>query len=231
MSKNTYSEDSRPNIILKEEGKDDMGYPSELNKSYHREAMTYQSEMSNAGSKGGRKKNKRRSKKDQEGRNFRCQHCEKTYLSYPALYTHKKLKHPDVKVSETIQRKVVKRTEPYDSEKNPTSLEYFCTPDKAGGPIDPLSYFYEITWEKLKLDPKRSRMYPFLKVFSILDGFAVEDPETLIPKRDYDDLSPEEKKSKMCCDEVLALYLREVSRITNTRCYRKVMTIVILYRE
>lgn len=38
-------------------------------------------------------KNKRRSKNVVEGRMFKCQHCEKTYLSYPALYTHMKTKH------------------------------------------------------------------------------------------------------------------------------------------
>ena len=40
-------------------------------------------------------KSKRRSKKDNEGRNFKCDKCDKTYLSYPALYTHTKLKHSD----------------------------------------------------------------------------------------------------------------------------------------
>jgi len=40
-------------------------------------------------------KSRRRSKKDNEGRNFKCDKCDKTYLSYPALYTHTKLKHSD----------------------------------------------------------------------------------------------------------------------------------------
>lgn len=38
-------------------------------------------------------KSKRRSKNDTEGRDFKCSFCEKTYLSYPALYTHMKHKH------------------------------------------------------------------------------------------------------------------------------------------
>ncbi len=33
-------------------------------------------------------KNKRRSKNDVDGRDHRCKFCDKTYLSYPALYTH-----------------------------------------------------------------------------------------------------------------------------------------------
>eukprot|EP00826_Nyctotherus_ovalis_P057118 TRINITY_DN7800_c0_g1_i17.p1 TRINITY_DN7800_c0_g1~~TRINITY_DN7800_c0_g1_i17.p1 ORF type:complete len:255 (-),score=50.15 TRINITY_DN7800_c0_g1_i17:46-810(-) len=38
---------------------------------------------------------KRRSKHDLTGRDFQCQHCCKSYLSYPALYTHTKTKHAD----------------------------------------------------------------------------------------------------------------------------------------
>jgi len=39
--------------------------------------------------RGGEKKS-RRSKNDNDGRDFKCKHCDKTYLSYPALYTHSK---------------------------------------------------------------------------------------------------------------------------------------------
>jgi hypothetical protein len=39
-------------------------------------------------------KKSRRTKKDGEGRNYACP-CGKTYLSYPALYTHVKTKHSD----------------------------------------------------------------------------------------------------------------------------------------
>lgn len=38
-------------------------------------------------------KQKRRTKNMNDGRQFECQHCNKTYLSYPALYTHMKTKH------------------------------------------------------------------------------------------------------------------------------------------
>lgn len=39
------------------------------------------------------KKQKRRSKNDFQGRDHKCTCCDKTYLSYPALYTHMKNKH------------------------------------------------------------------------------------------------------------------------------------------
>lgn len=38
------------------------------------------------------KKKTRRTRKDEDGRNFQCP-CGKSYLSYPALYTHIKTKH------------------------------------------------------------------------------------------------------------------------------------------
>ncbi len=38
-------------------------------------------------------KSKRRSKNDVDGRDHKCKYCDKTYLSYPALYTHMKQKH------------------------------------------------------------------------------------------------------------------------------------------
>lgn len=44
---------------------------------------------------GQKSKHKRRSKNDNQGRNFRCG-CGKKYLSYPALYTHIKTKHGGV---------------------------------------------------------------------------------------------------------------------------------------
>ena len=36
---------------------------------------------------------RRRSKNDHDGRDHKCKYCDKTYLSYPALYTHTKQKH------------------------------------------------------------------------------------------------------------------------------------------
>ena len=38
-------------------------------------------------------RNRRRSKNDVDGRIHKCKYCDKTYLSYPALYTHTKQKH------------------------------------------------------------------------------------------------------------------------------------------
>lgn len=49
--------------------------------------------VTGSGLGGDRKKQKRRSKNDIQGRDHKCSICDKTYLSYPALYTHMKNKH------------------------------------------------------------------------------------------------------------------------------------------
>ena len=35
----------------------------------------------------------RRSRYEKDGRDYKCQVCERTYLSYPAMYAHMKNKH------------------------------------------------------------------------------------------------------------------------------------------
>ena len=47
------------------------------------------------------KKKARRTRKDEDGRDYYCA-CGKSYLSYPALYTHVKTKH-DGKVFSPLQ--------------------------------------------------------------------------------------------------------------------------------
>ena len=50
-------------------------------------------------------KKKRRSKKDSDGRSYTCD-CGKSYLSYQALYTHKRTKHTELlQITETPKKK------------------------------------------------------------------------------------------------------------------------------
>lgn len=58
---------------------------------------------------------RRRTRNDDEGRNFTC-HCGKSYLSYPALYTHVKTKHGGK--SELTAKGHLKEDHSADSEKD-----------------------------------------------------------------------------------------------------------------
>jgi hypothetical protein len=47
----------------------------------------------------------RKTRSDQEGREFTCGACNKSYLSYPALYTHIKTKHNGITPEGTVRGK------------------------------------------------------------------------------------------------------------------------------
>lgn len=109
------------------------------------------------GEDGDRKKQKRRSKNDVQGRDHRCNYCEKTYLSYPALYTHMKNKHakgpdgqPLININSGRGRGRPKKNASgvRFSHVEPTSDNFFkASNDRAGGPVEPTLGFKEVYTE------------------------------------------------------------------------------------
>ena len=89
------------------------------------------------------------------GRDFKCTFCDKTYLSYPALYTHMKNKHakgPDGQPliafnSGRGRGRPKKNSLGSRNHVEPTSGYFFRTIDKVGGPIEPTIAFNEIYTE------------------------------------------------------------------------------------
>lgn len=103
-----------------------------------------------------RKKQKRRSKNDVQGRDHKCSVCDKTYLSYPALYTHMKNKHakgpdgqPLLQLNPGRGRGRPKKNASgvRFSHIEPTTEEFFKAKEKGGGPIDPMTGFKEVYTE------------------------------------------------------------------------------------
>lgn len=102
-------------------------------------------------------KNSKRRTKDAQGRDHKCSFCQKTYLSYPALYTHLKNKHvgpdgyPVAAISAGRGRGRPKKTSniftpvpSYRHFENTLGEAYFQTPEKQGGPVFPDSGFAEV---------------------------------------------------------------------------------------
>ena len=104
---------------------------------------------------GGKKKQKRRSKNDVQGRDFKCTFCDKTYLSYPALYTHMKNKHakgpdgqPLIAFNSGRGRGRPKKNQiGCRSHVEPTNNDFFRTIEKVGGPVEPTYGFSEVYTE------------------------------------------------------------------------------------
>lgn len=124
-----------------------------------------ESEIEYVDENGKKRRAKRRSKNDLDGRDYKCSFCPKTYLSYPALYTHMKTKHSkgekvtefnvNFKGSDSQQlllnsgrgRGRPKKNAGRVTTIDPESDDYFKTLDKGGGPTDPLYYFKEIIYD------------------------------------------------------------------------------------
>ena len=79
-------------------------------------------------------KNRKRTKG--ENRNFKCSQCEKTYLSYPALYTHTKIKHAG---KEEITKSRGRPKKPLSKSND----GYFETEGRRGGPTAVIYKFKE----------------------------------------------------------------------------------------
>ena len=78
---------------------------------------------------------KRRSKSEIEGRTFSCEQCQKKYLSYPALYTHKKLKHEKNNEQNRKKGRPKKNQNENIIEKNkynPVNITFFAKEERTG---------------------------------------------------------------------------------------------------
>ena len=122
--------------------------------------------MSDSDPDGSKPKQKRRSKNDVQGRDHKCTFCDKTYLSYPALYTHMKNKHakgpdgqPLINFNSGRGRGRPKKNSNLfpmanhfqrpqgNSTIDPTTDEFFKAEDKMGGPSQILEGFQEVYTE------------------------------------------------------------------------------------
>ena len=183
-------------------------------------------------------KNKRRSKNDIQGRNYKCNECDKSYLSYPALYTHKKQKHNGgMPIGKRLSKSnsVVSTTpragrppKPKDridarSDKYFDAEEYKASDEKA----DFLTNYREVLDEfklgKLSLDNKifvtqlNSDINPLFQIMREL--------------HDNNATSNDLKDKVYTSDYAFSYYLYHVCEKANPEFYKDICKFVVLYRE
>ena len=158
--------------------------------------------------------------------------CGKSYLSYPALYTHIKTKHNTNGSSSGRGRGRPKKDtgEAINSIKllyNPSTMDFFKHPDKMGETNNILECairvyndIYDPRFEENRNSIKRMRNYgglnshPFLqKVIEFCNN----------PRQ----LDGEHSK----CDDVFCEYLQRVSRLCREEMFIRVLKFVTLFRE
>ena len=177
-------------------------------------------------------KRKRRTKNDNSGRTFICKLCDKSYLSYPALYTHCKQKHNTCNTSGRGRGRPKKDNGESFSERlkyNPLDASYFLKENRKGATnYDDFEKsindaFYEL-YSHENNDRKKSKE---MKIYSNIE----EHPflgKFLLDKHDVNIKIDDEKEVS---DIVFMDYLNKMSLHVNPIYFTKLIVFVTLFRE
>ena len=120
---------------------------------------------------------KRRSRYETNGRDFKCQICEKTYLSYPAMYTHMKNKHAlDPSGAAFLQTPSRGRGRPkrnFDFTRiDPTTELYLKSEGRAGGPTSATVGFRYAFEKAFEMNPKYNSDFHKHPLYDSLSRFS-----------------------------------------------------------
>ena len=201
--------------------------------AFHSEEKSQTNELSDENEDNIRKHLKRRSKKEVEGRNYVCRICSKSYLSYPALYTHYKQKHNTNNSLGRGRGRPKKVALEQNSEKNsynPQNLTFF-TKEERTGKTDPQTQINKCIDEafndlyniesKNRIDERNMKFYYNINEHPFLSKF----------KNDSHDINKMVGDEHQFADLVFIDYLNKMSEYCNPVYYTKLIKFVTLFRE
>ena len=177
---------------------------------------------------------KRRSKTEVEGRTFECKLCSKSYLSYPALYTHYKQKHNTNNSSGRGRGRPKKEENDFLAGKkkyNPLTTEFFAREDRTGVTEstkdinDCIQKAFKLLYENKEEIKKRNeergmKFYNTIEEHKFLGQFLKDSHDN---KRELKELA--------MTDEVLIDYLNKMSKFCNPKFFAILIIFVTLFRE
>ena len=178
------------------------------------------------------KKGHRRSKNDTEGRTYKCSQCGKSYLSYPALYTHCKTKHNTCNTSGRGRGRPKKENGEFNTERaryNPLEASYFLKENRKGTTTEfdePIRNAFDMLYKntpeiidrnKLKLMKNYEKIedHPFLGKFL----------------KDSHDVNIKLENENEVSDLVFMDYLNKMSLHVNPTYFSRLIVFVTLFRE
>ena len=177
------------------------------------------------------KKRKRATKKESDVRNFKCPQCDKSYLSYPALYTHCKQKHNTNNHSGRNRGRPKKDPNEMTADKNlydPQTPAFFQKECRNGNtPVEKINECalnaFKFIYESNKDDVKKRLMKEYNKIeeHPFLGNFINDE-------HNVDVVIEDEKKPT---DKVLMDYLNKTSVICDEKYFEKLIVFVTLFRE
>ncbi len=168
----------------------------------------------------------RKSKKEEIGRNYSCNICNKAYLSYPALYTHKRNKHNIIPI--TGKPEIFKSGG--NSVSNKLKYNIMETRNNVKASADIIIRYYKKYFEYFYMDSNsilfKKNFNPiqdsFLKLLEIYKISGLE--KICIPAHN--------EKEKLFVDNILIIYLILLVEITRETIFTQlVVKFIFLFRE
>lgn len=169
-------------------------------------------------------------KKNIDKTTFYCEECEKSYLSYPALYTHIKTKHPENKSERKRGRP--KKEEKSKNEENiydPFTIEFF-NEESRNGKInkdefnliieEAFNYLYDIK-NLMKFKNNEMKIYNNINEHSFFKKFLYDQHDAYKTIINQDEL----------IDIVFINYLNQRSLVCNKEFYKKLICLIVLFRD
>ena len=178
------------------------------------------------------KKLKRRSKREVIGRNYICKLCSKSYLSYPALYTHYKQKHNTNNSSGRGRGRPKKSILEINEEKNqynPQNHTFFSKEERTGktDPENEINNCIDEAFKDLYNVENKNRIEERnIKFYNSVD----EHPFLSKFKNDPHDINKTGEEQQIA-DLVFIEYLNKMSTHCNPEYYTKLIKFVTLFRE
>lgn len=195
--------------------------------------MNVSYQIENESSDEERRKNRRRSKNDNDGRTYKCDICGKAYLSYPALYTHVKTKH-DLQGNKANKGRGRPKKENGNISNtsrllyNPLSFDYFKHPDRCGETYESsLNMIFQMVFNEVFTNIRGKNEETTKRISNYV---SIGDYPLFSKIHDcYNSIFNIDENSK--CDEIFAYYLFKVGKCTNEDFFQVVLKFVLLYRE
>ena len=180
------------------------------------------------------KTQKRRSKYDTKGRTFICKICKKSYLSYPALYTHSKQKHNSNNITDRGRGRPKSKIVNYYKESliyNPINTTFFLNEEING--ITEIYDFENCIKEafnniynsniEIKERNMRKKMIDYQNIYEhpFLGKFILSKHDRNMKIINENEIS----------DIVFMYYLNKMSLYVNPKYFIKLIIFVTLFRE
>ena len=183
------------------------------------------------------KKIRKRAKKNESDiRNYKCSFCDKSYLSYPALYTHCKQKHNTNNHSERGRGRPKKEQVESNIDKakyDPLTVNYFDREDRKGNTkVEDINECTKRAFEFLYGNETEENNIQKIKERNMKEYTKIEDHPFLGKfLKDEHDINKNIEDEKTATDFVLMNYLDKMSIYCNEKYFEKLIVFVTLFRE